>query len=140
MEDIKVLGPRSVVFKSERKHPVKVQSELVARRPEVRMDSSPTYQSVALGKVENALQRVIRLTGCAVGRSEAKQAMEPNTRVMTFVVNQAATITNRFSVHQDGKTPMKKARGTTANREMAEVRGENTVPAHDEVQKGTKST
>ena len=46
---------------------------------------------------------------------------------MTFMVNHAATNKNRFSVDQDGQTPMEKARGTTANRELA-------VPAHDEVQ------
>ena len=33
-------------------------------------------------------------------------------------VNHAATIINRFPVEQDGKTPMEKARGTTANREI----------------------
>ena len=49
-----------------------------------------------------------------------KQAIEPNTPVMTFMVTHAATIINRFSVDQDSKTPMEKARGTAANRDKAE--------------------
>ena len=39
---------------------------------------------------------------------------------MTFSENHVAMIINRFSVDQDGKTPMEQARGTTANRETAE--------------------
>ena len=50
-----------------------------------------------------------------------RQATEPTTPVMTFRVNHAATINTRFSVDQNGKTPMAKARGTTANREIAEL-------------------
>ena len=49
-----------------------------------------------------------------------KQAIEPNTPVMTFMVTHAATIINGFSVDQDSKTPMEKARGTAANRDKAE--------------------
>ena len=53
---------------------------------------------------------------------------------MTLLVNHTATIVNIFSVDQDGKTPMQKARGTTANKEMERVQGEKTVPANEEVQ------
>ena len=61
------------------------------------------------------MQRVIVLT------SVLKDALATNIRqVMTFMVTHAATIFNRFSVGQDGKTPMEKARGTRPNREMAE--------------------
>ena len=69
-----------------------------------------------------------------------KQAVESNAPVMTFRVNHTATVIDRFSVDQDGKTPMVKARGTTANREKAEFGREDTVPAHEEVQQGTNST
>ena len=40
--------------------------------------------------------------------------------VMMFMVNRSATIINRFSMDLDGTTSMEKARGTTANCEMAE--------------------
>ena len=65
------------------------------------------------------MQRVIGWTRVLKDALEAniKQAMEPNTPVMSFMVNHAATIIMRFSVGQDGKTPMEKARGTTANRD-----------------------
>ena len=48
-----------------------------------------------------------------------KHAIDPNTLVMTFMVHHAATIIRRFSVDQDGKALVEKAR-RTANREMTE--------------------
>ena len=45
---------------------------------------------------------------------------------MTFMVNHAATIINIFSVDQGCQTPMEKAWGTTANREIV-VLGEKIL-------------
>ena len=120
-----MLGHRQIVFKSDRENPVKAVSEkeLAARRPEMTLENSPKYHSAANGVVESNW-----VEQGAEGRAGGQhQAVEPNTAVMTFMVNHAATIIDRFSVDQDGQTPMEKARGTTANRELA-------VPAHDEVQ------
>ena len=100
------------------------ERELAAWRPEMKLENSPEYHSAANGLVENAVQRVIGMTRVLKDALESniKQAVEPNTPVMTFKVNHAATIINRFSVDQDGKTPKKKSRGTTANREVADFR------------------
>ena len=49
-----------------------------------------------------------------------KQAIEPNTPVTTIMLKHAAAIIKIFSMNQDGKKSMEKARGPTANREMAE--------------------
>ena len=95
-------------LKSDQENPVKaVQREFAARRRDMRV-------------VENAVQRVIGLTRGVKDALEAniQQMVEPNKPVMIFMVNHAATIINRVSVDQDGKTPMEKARGTTVNREM----------------------
>ena len=94
----------------------------------MKLVSSPKHHSAANGMVENAVQRVTGLT------KVVKDALGPKTSVMTFMVNHAATIINRFSVDQDGKTPMEKARGTTANREMAEFGEKIPFQADDEVQ------
>ena len=118
MEDIEVLGHRHVVFKSDQENPVEAnQRELAARRPEMKLENSPKYHSAANGMVENAVQRVIGLARVLKDALEAdiKQAVEPNTPVMTFMVNHASTIINRFSVDTDGMAPMERARGTTAN-------------------------
>ena len=94
------------MFKSDQQNPVEAnQKELAARQPEMKLENSPTDHSAANGMLKDA---------------DIKQAVEPNTPVMTFMVDHAATIINRFSVDQDGMAPMEKARGTTANREMAE--------------------
>ena len=68
-----------------------------------------------------------------------RQAIEPNMPVMTFMVNHAATIINRFSVDQDGRIPMEKSRGTAANREVAEFGDKNPVPTEDKVQEHAQS-
>ena len=118
VEDIEVLGYRQIVFRSDHENPGKGGSER-AYTSATRDEDSPKYHSAANGRVENALQPVIGLTRVLKDALEAsiKQTMEPNTLVMTFMVNHAATIINRFSVGQDGKTPMEKVRGTTANKE-----------------------
>ena len=82
---------------------------LFARRAPVAFVVTPIKHRM----VENAVHPVIGLT--RVLMANIKQAIEPNTPVMTFRVTHTATIINRFSVDQDGKTPMRKARGTTAN-------------------------
>ena len=68
------------------------------------------------------MQGVIGFTRVLNDASEAifGRGIEPNTRVITFTVNHSEPIINRFSVDQDGETPMEKARGTTAYRDMAE--------------------
>ena len=48
------------------------------------------------------------------------QAIEPNMLVMTFTVNRAATISNKFSMAQDQTTPVENKRRNTANCEIAE--------------------
>ena len=100
LEDIEVLTKR-------------IQSRQFRESLEVRLENSPKYHSAANGMVENAVQRVIGLTRVLKDALEAsiKQAIEPNIPVMTFMVNHAATIIHRFSVGQDGKMPLKEARG-----------------------------
>ena len=125
MADIEVLGHRQIVFKSDQETSITaLQRELAARRLEMRLENSPNYHSVANGRVENAVQRVIGFTRSLTDALEAniRQAIEPNMPVMTFMVNHAATIINRFSVDQDGRTPMEKARGTAANRDSGRIR------------------
>ena len=80
------------------------------------------YHSSANGMMANAVQLVIGLMRVLKDAVKANimQTIQPSTLVMTFMVSHAAAIINRFSVDQDGKSPMKKARGTDANREMAE--------------------
>ena len=122
-----MLGHRQIVFKSNQENPVKA---VAARRPEMKLENSPKYHSAANGMVESAVQREIGLTTVLKDtlQGNTKQATEPNTQVMTFMANHAATITNRFPAEQDGKTPMEKARETTANREMAELREKVLFP------------
>ena len=129
MKDIEVLGHRQIVFKSDSQ----AQREFAARQPEMMLKNSPKSHSAASGIVENAVPRIIGLTRVLQDALEAniKQTIEPNTPVMTFMASHAATIINRVSVDQHGRTPMEKARGTTAN---GRVRGEDIVPAHDEIQ------
>ena len=64
--------------------------------------------------------RMIVLTRVPKDTPEANvmQMIEPNTLIITFMVNHTATTINRFCVDQDGKTLMEKARETTANNEM----------------------
>ena len=112
-----------VVFKSDQQNPVKaVQRELAARRPEMKLENSPTYHSAANDMAENAVQRGIGLTRLLKDTLEPniKQSIEPHSQVVTFMVNHGKTITSRFFVDQDGKTTMGKASGTTENRDMAE--------------------
>ena len=118
MKNIEVLGHRQIVFKSDSQ----AQREFAARQPEMMLKNSPKYHSAASGMVENAVQRLIGSTRVLQDALEGniKQTIEPNTPVMTFMACHAATINNRVSVDQDGRTPMEKARGTTANRETAE--------------------
>ena len=87
------------------------------------------------------MQHVIGFTRSLTDALEAniRQAIEPNMPVMTFMVNHAATIINRFSVDQDGRIPMEKARGTAANREMAEFGEKNPVPTDDKVQEDAQA-
>ena len=54
--------------------------------------------------------------------------------VMMFMVNRSATIINRFSMDLDGTTPMEKARGTTANCEMAEFGEKILFQPNDKVE------
>ena len=88
--------------------------KLAARRPEMNLENSPKYHSIADGMLENAVQRVIGLTRVLTEALEAniKQAIEPKTRVMTFMVKYAVTIINRVSVGQDRKTPVEQRKRT----------------------------
>ena len=142
MADIEVLGHRQIVFKGDQETSITaLQRELAARRLEMRLDNSPNYHSVANGRVENAVQRVIGFTRSLTDALEAniRQPIEPNMPVMTFMVNHAATIMNRFSADQDGRTSMEKARGTAANREMAEFGEKNPVPTDAKVQEDAQA-
>ena len=123
LADIEVLGHRRIIFKSDQENPAKaLQRELAARRPEMKLENSPKYHSSANGAVENAIQRVIGLTRVMKDALESNlgKPVEPNMPIMAFMVNHAATIISRFSVDPDGRTPFEKARGTNANRELAE--------------------
>ena len=112
MEDIEVLGHRQIVFKSDHENLVKE----AARRADMKLENSPKHRSAANGMVEITEQRVFGRTTVFKDALEAniKQMIEPSTPVMTFMVNHAATIINRLSMDQDGKTQM----------------GESTVPAN----------
>ena len=66
MEYIEVSGHKQIVFKSDQQNPVNsVQRELAVRRPEMKLENNPRYHSAADGMVENAVQRVMRLTRLA---------------------------------------------------------------------------
>ena len=73
MEDIEVLCQRQVLLNGDQENPVKaVQRELAARRPEMKLENSPTYHSAANGTVK---------TQYSAGWGEP--------RGMTFMVNHA---------------------------------------------------
>ena len=112
VKDIEVLDHRQIVFKSHQENPVRaVQKELAARRPEVKVQPKAPFGSKWYGGRVIGLIRVLK----DALEANIKQAIEPNTPVVTFMVNHAGTIINRFSVDKDCKTPMDKARGTAAN-------------------------
>ena len=58
---------------------------------------------------------------------------------MTFMVSHAATIINRFSLEQDGKTSTENALETTANRIMAEFGEKILFQPMTKYNKGTNS-
>ena len=61
------------------------------------------------------------------------QAIEPNMPVMMFMVNRSATII-MLSMDLYGTTPMEKARGSTANCEMAEFGEKILFQLNDKVE------
>ena len=86
------IGPQTDRVQERPENPVKaVQREFAARRPEMKLENSPKYHPVANGMVENAAQRVIGMSRVLKDALKAniKQAVEPDTQVMTFMVNHA---------------------------------------------------
>ena len=120
MSDIYVLGCSQIVFKRDIEYfataPLR---EPPARRREMTWDTGSMQLSVWRWLVDTGAQRTHSLTGVLQGPTSGTN--EPHMPIMKCMVRHASALINRLSFDQHGRTPLENARGTSANREVAEV-------------------
>ena len=124
VQDIKNLGYKKVIFKSDQEPAILALKEEVRRMlsQDVIMEASPVGESQSNGREENAVRRVKgQLRTIKEGLDYRYGARIPASHpVLSWIPRQAAATLTRYSVGKDGRTPYQRWKGKRFKKEVAE--------------------
>ena len=115
--DLDKLGHGEVILKSDGEAALKsIQAEVKLRReqPTV-LENSPTGDSRSNGVAERAVQAIQEQTRVMRHALEARLGanINGNHPVITWLIEHAADVLNKYSIGEDGKTPYERVKGNT---------------------------
>ena len=124
VQDIKNLGYRKIIFKSDQEPAILALKDEVKRmlNQDVIMEASPVGESQSNGRIENAVRRVKgQLRTMKEGLDYRYGARIPASHpILPWIPRQAAATLTMYSVGKDGRTPHQRWKGKKFKKEVAE--------------------
>ena len=124
LKDIERLGYQEVCLKFDGEPALKAVQEDVQKRREkpTLVENSPVGDSQANGVAERAVQAVAQqLRVLRAGLEQRIEAKVPGSHpIVTWIVEHAADLLNRYQIGEDGKTPYQRLRGKVAKTAVVE--------------------